>query len=67
MLKPLTADDLFPLVACLTPQERSRLLRLIASATADASLYESLPPTQHEFSTDEEALAWDSDGWENIG
>jgi len=67
MLKPLTADDLFPLVASLTPQERSRLLRLIASAAADASLYESLPPAQDEFLTDEEALAWDADGWERVG
>ena len=30
MAKTLTADDILPLVASLTPQERVRLLRLIA-------------------------------------
>jgi hypothetical protein len=30
MAKTLTADDIFPLVVSLTPQERVRLLRLMA-------------------------------------
>ena len=70
MSKPLTADDLLPLVACLEPQERIRLLRLITlrpsiADTADA--YRILPPARDEFTGDEEPLAWDAGGWELIG
>ena len=32
----------------------------------DATAYRSLPPNLAEFSNDEESLAWDSDGWENV-
>lgn len=68
MPKALTADDILPLVACLTAQERVRLLRLVASsAGADAAIYGSVPPGPDEFSTDEEPLAWDAEGWEHGG
>jgi hypothetical protein len=68
MPKSLTADDLLPLVASLTPQERVRLLRLIASPQgADAPVYRSLPPSRDEFSSDDEPLAWDAEGWEVVG
>ncbi len=40
------------------------LARLIPAT--DAAAYKSLPPTSTEFSTDEESLAWDADGWEAI-
>jgi len=40
------------------------LARLVPAA--DAHFYQSLPPTAREFSTDEDALAWDADGWENV-
>lgn len=40
------------------------LVRLV-SAT-DAAVYGGLPVTPHEFATDDEALAWDATGWENI-
>ena len=69
MSKPLTADDLLPLVACLEPQERIRLLRLIAlrpSSTDTADAYRILPPARDEFTSDEEPLAWDARGWEHI-
>ena len=68
MAKPMTADDIFPLVANLTPQERVRLLRLITSRpTADpAAVYGAMPPGDDEFSTDEEPLAWEADGWEKV-
>jgi hypothetical protein len=50
MGKPLTADDILPLVAALTPQERVRLLRLIALPQgADAPVYRSVPPSRDEF------------------
>jgi len=32
----------------------------------DSAVYRSVPPAHHEFSTDEEPLAWDADGWEGI-
>ena len=64
----LTAEDILPLVASLTPQERVRLLRLITSPPgADVAVYRSVPPTADEFSTDEDLLAWDPDAWEDVG
>jgi len=64
----LTADDILPLVASLTPHERARLLRLIALRQgADAPVYEAVPPLHDEFSTDDEPLAWDAEGWEDLG
>lgn len=69
MPKPLTADDIIPLVACLTPRERARLLRLIGSrSVSDAAAYEALPPAPDEFSANgEDPLAWDAEGWEDVG
>jgi hypothetical protein len=64
----LTADDILPSVVSLTPQERVRLLRLIALPQgADASVYRSLPPASDEFSAEEEPLAWEAEGWEDVG
>ena len=68
MAKALTADDILPLVASLTPQERARLLRLIALPRGtDVPIYRSVPPARDEFSADEEPLAWDAEGWEDLG
>ena len=63
----LTVDDIVPLIAALTPQERARLLRLIAKPQGDdASLYRAIPPTIEEFSSDEEALAWEGEDWGSV-
>jgi len=68
MGKALSADDILPLVAALTPNERARLLQLIASPEReDESVYVSKPPRRDEFSSDDESLAWEAEGWENIG
>jgi len=69
MAKPLSAEDVLPLVACLTPQERLRLLRLISARPAreDRDTYRALPPRAGEFSSTEEPLAWEPEGWEEIG
>ncbi len=68
MAKTLSADDILPLVAALTPKERVRLLRMIASPQgADADIYLSLPPSRDEFRADEAPLAWDAEGWEEFG
>lgn len=67
MARALTADDILPLIAALAPKERERLIRLIAPReNADASIYQSEAPAHDEFSTDEEPLAWDAGGWENV-
>lgn len=68
MGKGLTADDILPLIAALTPDERARLLQLIASPERSAeSVYAAKPPRRDEFSSDDESLAWEAEGWENIG
>jgi hypothetical protein len=68
MARALTADDILPLVDSLTPQERVRLQRLIAKPQgADASAYRSVPPSRDEFSADDAPLAWDAEGWGDIG
>ena len=68
MAKTLTADDILPLVESLTPRERVRLVRLIALPQgADASVYRSVQPSRDEFSADEESLAWDAEGWKDVG
>jgi hypothetical protein len=67
MAQPLTADDLLPLVARLASCERDRLVHLIeAKSENNASIYKATPPGRNEFSSDEEALAWDAEGWENL-
>ena len=68
MAKSLTADDILPLVACLTPQERVRLLRLIQTGQAsEPDADNRLRPGQDEFASAEEPLIWDAEGWENVG
>lgn len=67
MGKTLTADDILPLIASLTPRERVRLLRLMALPQGDAPVYRSVPPSRDEFSADEEPLAWEAEGWEDVG
>ena len=68
MAKQMTADDILPLVASLTPRERARLFRLIASRPSSdpGAVYGAMPPGDDEFSTDEEPLAWEADGWEKV-
>ena len=49
------------------PEERTRLLRLIARPQCDdASLYHAMPTTKEELSADEEPLAWEGDEWANV-
>jgi hypothetical protein len=56
-----------PLVASLPDSERIGLLRWIASLRGtDASAYRVAPPTNDEFSGEDEPLAWEADGWEEF-
>jgi len=43
-------------------QDGKPLARLIGAT--DPAAYQSLAPGSAEFSSDEESLAWDADGWE---
>lgn len=45
-------------------QDGKPLARLIGAT--DPAVYKSLSPTHAEFSSDEESLAWDADGWEEL-
>ena len=45
-------------------QDGKPLARLIGAS--DPAAYTSLAPSPAEFSSDEESLAWDADGWEEI-
>jgi hypothetical protein len=69
MSKRLTVNDILPLVADLTPLERTCLIRLMVELRGadEASIYRAIPPAHDEFSTDEEPLAWDAEGWEEFG
>jgi hypothetical protein len=66
MSEPLTADDLLPLIAKLSAVERRRLFRLIQTVGNDIEAYRTRPPDLSEFSSDEDMLAWDADGWEHV-
>jgi len=66
MPKPLTVEELLPLVQSLSPQDKVRLLRLMTTTRSDAEAYRDQPPGESEFSTAEDPMAWDADGWENI-
>ena len=66
MSRLLTADDILPLVASLTPEERIRLIRLVASGQpSDASAYSAIPPETEEFRPDD-LLCWEAEGWEQF-
>lgn len=67
----LTAQDLWPLVQKLTHDEQVRLAKLALRAAArggesDAASYQASPPGQDEFSSGEEPLAWDAEGWDEF-
>lgn len=64
----MTAEDILPLIAGLAPDERVRLLGLVEqmSPRDEASAYAAMPPRLDEFFSDDDALAWDADGWEDF-
>ncbi len=69
MSQTLTAEDLWPLVQKLPHDEQVRLAKLALRAAArsgsgDAEAYRAAPPSVDEFSSQEESLAWEAEGWE---
>lgn len=68
----VTVEDLLPLIAKLSPEERRRLSRMALlpdpehAATAEASPYEVVPGGSEEFAVAEDPLSWDAEGWDAI-
>jgi hypothetical protein len=60
MSDPLTASDFWPLILKLPHDERVRLAKLAAA-------YAAAPPGPEEFSSNDEPLAWEGQGWEEFG
>jgi antitoxin (DNA-binding transcriptional repressor) of toxin-antitoxin stability system len=46
-------------------EQNGKALARLVPAT-DSIAYRSHPPVALEFATDDEALAWDAEGWENV-
>lgn len=68
----ITARDLLPLVSKLSREEKVLLARLALAAAsetpgADAKTYRAIALRDGEFSSDEDHLSWDADGWEQFG
>lgn len=64
----LTAQDLWPLIQKLPHDEQVRMAKLALAAAARApgaedQTYREAPPRTDEFSSDEDALAWEAAGW----
>lgn len=57
-----------PHLTTLPPDELVRLVRLILQLPdiGDAIAYTLMPPGENEFSSDQNLLAWDADGWEEF-
>lgn len=68
MNEPKTAEDFLALISLLSNHERVRLVRLLVQQTtsSDAEAYALMPPGKDEFSSDEEPLAWEAEGWEEF-
>ncbi|MBL7645592.1 MAG: hypothetical protein JNK74_05310 [Candidatus Hydrogenedentes bacterium] len=68
MIEPKTAEDFLPMLSTLSSHERVRLVRLLVQQTtsSDAEAYALMPPGEDEFSSDEEPLAWEAEGWEEF-
>jgi hypothetical protein len=67
----LKAEDLLPLVLKLSHDEQVRLAKLALRAATyhgatDAETYRLNPPESDEFSSDEDPLAWEAEGWEDM-
>lgn len=67
MSTELKADDLIPLRSKLSVAERLRLFNLVLKqGMDDAQAYAAEPPHEAEFSSEDDLLSWDADGWEDI-
>lgn len=68
----VTVEDLLPLVAKLTREERVRLSQLALQVTAEeektavVEAYRASPVLDQEFGDSEDPLSWDAEGWEDV-
>jgi len=66
----LSADDLWPIARKLPRDQQLQLARLLLGGEpprkTDAEAYAALPPRAEEFSSDEGALGWEGEGWEEF-
>jgi hypothetical protein len=67
----LKAQDFLPLLNNLSHEEQVRLARLALSVAAgtgstDSDAYRKMPEGQQEFSSDDDNLAWEAEGWEEF-
>jgi hypothetical protein len=66
----ISAIDLWPIAKKLPRKEQVQLAMLLLRGTAahrtDADAYAAAPPSEDEFSSDEDALAWEGEGWEEF-
>lgn len=66
----LSASELLRFAKKLPRDEQMQLakllLREVEAARTDAEAYAAMPPGDDEFSSDEEALAWEGEGWEEF-
>ncbi len=71
MTQRMTAQELWPLIEKLPAEEQLYLAKLALRAAAlgrpAAAAYRAQPPAENEFSTDDEPLAWEAEGWEHLG
>jgi hypothetical protein len=64
--EPNTAEDLTPLVARLPREEQLRLAKIALRLAANSQVgggYSARPPAADEFSSDEDSLSWEAEGW----
>jgi hypothetical protein len=69
MSESRSADDFWPEIVRLSHKEQLRLAKLALKAASlgeSAAAYQGTPPLPDEFSTDDDALSWDADGWEEF-
>jgi hypothetical protein len=65
-----SAIDLLPIAKKLPCNEQVQLAMLLlrgaVAQRSDANAYAAAPPSEDEFSSDEDALAWEGEGWEEF-
>jgi hypothetical protein len=72
MAQPLTADDLMPLIARLSPRQRQLLARRLAPGHAardtdgDAARYRRQPIQPVEDVASDAGVAFDPEGWDEF-
>lgn len=70
-MEQLTAQDLWPLVTKLSHDEQVRLAKLALAAAggvpaADLAQYQATPPGAQEFSSSDDPLGWEAEGWDEF-